>query len=1086
MKSISLSIVLFIFSIIALQAQNLVVNPSFENYTGCPQGPSELDNANNWRDPFTNVNGDTCSTSDFFHACNPLGGLAVGVPANILGTEPAHTGDGYAGIILFEGFVPNLTSCDYIPGLSSSWREYVEGELSQPLVAGQQYCVSFYVSLADGVKWASDDFGVYFSNTLVDVNCTTVQNSVLPFTPQLEYCDSAITETNGWTRLQWTYVASGGEQFITIGNFKDDNSTTVACVNPSAINPYSYYYIDDVSVVPQSCCFASIIEPEESACVTDAQFDLQLTALCGNTAIGTWTGAGIIDAVAGTFDPATAGVGQHEVVFTLDCGFSDTAIVTVNECVDLIACVTPSGDINMVNGTGPYTWSELVDTVDCSACQEIPLFPPCEFPPGCSVVTQEWVSFTTGSIITPMGNWPLRVEDAYENVLVINSLAELLPCENGCFINADVPTQITVCEGDSATAVAVVLGAQGAVQYSWSTTPAQMNDTAFGLAPGSYYTVIVMDDSLCVATDSVLVLDQLCVAPTACLTPFGDMYAEGNGPFVWYEYFDTLDCSACLPEQPPFIPACSFPPGCAVTVQAYQQFATGQFATPTGNWPVKLVDALGDTLIINSLADLNACSQSCFLSVEVPEQAFVCFGQSDAEVTAVASYAIGTPTFSWNTNPVQTAETATGLGAGSYIVTVTDDNSCEASDTVEVLALPPVNLQIQATDSLCLGVNTGVATVVASGGGGSYQYNWNTSPVQTSATATGLGVGTYSVTVTDLFGCSGQISTTIEERGSVEVLVTAGPDVCPDSNEGTATAIASNGNGPYIYSWSSVPVQTGDAVNSLAPGDYEVTATDQDGCQGIGNVTIGSLPGVNADAGMYTTICLGQSTVLVASGGVDYEWSTSEFGATLEVAPDETTLYSVEVTDANGCSGVDTVTVFVVPIPQVSIAEVDSVVCDVQPAFQIVGIPPGGTFSGDGISPEGLFAPLEAGEGMHTITYALESVENCEVDTSIQIRVDAHLCDVITPSIFNPNSTFDGQEDFCGNLPQNNVFSLPCLELYPGNRVIIFDRWGRKCYEEENYHLKPWDGGNQSDGVYYYVVELPNDEPIKGFFHLAR
>jgi hypothetical protein len=152
----------------------------------------------------------------------------------------------------------------------------------------------------------------------------------------------------------------------------------------------------------------------------------------------------------------------------------------------------------------------------------------------------------------------------------------------------------------------------------------------------------------------------------------------------------------------------------------------------------------------------------------------------------------------------------------------------------------------------------------------------------------------------------------------------------------------------------------------------------------------------------------------------------------------------------------------------------------------IIGDPPGGTFSGSGVSASGLFEPLVAGEGEHTITYSFASIGDCEVDTSVVILVDGELCDVTAPSIFNPNSDFEGVSDFCGNVPQNNAFILPCLEWYPGNKILIFDRWGRKCYEQENYHLKPWDGGSHSDGVYYYVLDIPNEEPIKGFFHLVR
>lgn len=233
-----------------LPAQNLVLNPSFETISSCPLGPSELDNAANWSNPFQNLIGDTCSTSDLYNACNPLGAFGTDVPANILGNEPARTGDGYAGIILSERI--SIFGCTSFGG--SNWREYVHGQLSTPLTAGQTYCVTFYASLADAVKYASDDFGVLFSNNALSVSCASLSgNGPLPFSPQLQWTGGIVTSATGWTQLQWSYTASGGEQFITIGNFNDDANTTISCVNANGFNPYAYYYIDDVSVVPGPC-----------------------------------------------------------------------------------------------------------------------------------------------------------------------------------------------------------------------------------------------------------------------------------------------------------------------------------------------------------------------------------------------------------------------------------------------------------------------------------------------------------------------------------------------------------------------------------------------------------------------------------------------------------------------------------------------------------------------------------------------------------------------------------------------------------------------------------------------------------------
>ncbi|MBP9152745.1 MAG: gliding motility-associated C-terminal domain-containing protein, partial [Flavobacteriales bacterium] len=119
--------------------------------------------------------------------------------------------------------------------------------------------------------------------------------------------------------------------------------------------------------------------------------------------------------------------------------------------------------------------------------------------------------------------------------------------------------------------------------------------------------------------------------------------------------------------------------------------------------------------------------------------------------------------------------------------------------------------------------------------------------------------------------------------------------------------------------------------------------------------------------------------------------------------------------------------------------------------------------------------------------YSVMVTDQCLEDATSEVIVQAISCDIIQPNVFNPNSDFGGSTDFCGNIPQNNTFNLPCLNLYPGNTVTIFDRWGRKCYKTDDYHVHPWDGGNQATGTYFYVCELPNGkEAVKGYFQLLR
>lgn len=85
-------------------------------------------------------------------------------------------------------------------------------------------------------------------------------------------------------------------------------------------------------------------------------------------------------------------------------------------------------------------------------------------------------------------------------------------------------------------------------------------------------------------------------------------------------------------------------------------------------------------------------------------------------------------------------------------------------------------------------------------------------------------------------------------------------------------------------------------------------------------------------------------------------------------------------------------------------------------------------------------------------------------------------CTLEVPNVFNPDS----------DSPDNAYFNLVSLGLHPGNNVKIFDRWGRKCYDVNDYHLNPWDGGKESDGVYFWSLERPGYDAESGYVHLVR
>jgi hypothetical protein len=225
------------------RAQNLVINPGFENTSsncGNFGGEGFTTDLLNWDD--ANSNADSCSSPDLFSACNTLPipgfGSPTVMPSSALGYQYSHSGTHHVGIITHS------------PG--NNYREYIQGSTTSPLVAGQSYCVSMYVSLANSMPFATNNIGVRLSSANYQHDaCAANYNNVINQTPQMNYSCSPILDTSAnWVRLQWNYIATGGEQYILIGNFFPTSGTTVVTTGfPGGTQPYAYYFIDDVSIV---------------------------------------------------------------------------------------------------------------------------------------------------------------------------------------------------------------------------------------------------------------------------------------------------------------------------------------------------------------------------------------------------------------------------------------------------------------------------------------------------------------------------------------------------------------------------------------------------------------------------------------------------------------------------------------------------------------------------------------------------------------------------------------------------------------------------------------------------------------------
>ena len=129
-------------------------------------------------------------------------------------------------------------------------RNYLQGRLINRLVSGTKYCITYHVKLAILSQYAVNRLGAYLDDGSIDylqdsISCGLAASTV---TPQLSVT-AIVNDSINWVKVQGSFIASGTEKFITIGNFVDNASTDTIVLNPTTSNPFGIYLLDDVSVI---------------------------------------------------------------------------------------------------------------------------------------------------------------------------------------------------------------------------------------------------------------------------------------------------------------------------------------------------------------------------------------------------------------------------------------------------------------------------------------------------------------------------------------------------------------------------------------------------------------------------------------------------------------------------------------------------------------------------------------------------------------------------------------------------------------------------------------------------------------------
>jgi hypothetical protein len=432
-------------------------------------------------------------------------------------------------------------------------------------------------------------------------------------------------------------------------------------------------------------------------------------------------------------------------------------------------------------------------------------------------------------------------------------------------------TQVNVlCNGNATGSIDLsVSGGTSPYTYSWLGGVTTQDRT--NLAAGTY-SVTVTDANVCTQILSATITQPTALSLTA--TTGNATCGNANG---------SIDLTVSGGTA-----AYTYNWGGGVTTQDRSNILAGTYT-------VTVTDA--NNCIKTLSATVNNTNGPTLTSTQVN---ILCNGNNTGSIDLTVNGGTGPFTYSW-TGGVTTQD-RTGLIAGTYSVTVTDNAACTA--TLAITLTQPLALALTSTqiNVLCNGNANGSIDLSVSGGNGAYTYNWG-GGISTQD-RTNLPAGTYNVTVTDANACSKTLSATITAPAVLLLTETHFNVLCNGAATGSIDLSVSGGTSPYAYNWGG-GITTEDRSDLLS-GTYTVTVTDANACTKTISASISSPSALFLIATQVNVLCNGNATgsinLSVSSGTSPYTYNWGGGISTQDRSNLAAGTYTVTVTDANACT----------------------------------------------------------------------------------------------------------------------------------------------------------------------------------------
>ncbi|MBN2681254.1 MAG: gliding motility-associated C-terminal domain-containing protein, partial [Bacteroidales bacterium] len=711
--------------------------------------------------------------------------------------------------------------------------------------------------------------GLYSVTTTDNEGCTA--SASIPISDEVPGTLSFINVVNntcfGNTNGSATVQITGGDAIATYDwspdGFTGDGTDTYSDLPAGFVN----IMVTDIN----GCVYAGNIEITEPdsieitgvttdvLCFGDCNGEIDLSVIGGTIPYSfAWTGGYLSEDISGLC------ANTYSVTITDDNGCTNTTDFIVNEP---LAPITLS-----LTGTDASCNGENDGTIDLSVSGgTLPL----SFEWSSGILTEDLVGLIAGTYtVTVTDDNGCTASDSY----TINEPTAI--SANATIVNS----HCTLSDGSVALTVS---GGAGGYSYDWSPDGFTGDGTdTYSDLPAGTYDVEITDATGCSITEAYIVTDEdagtlsfIDVQNNPCFgNSLGQATVEITGGAGGYTYLWSVSASSQITQT-------------AINLDANTHFVT--------------------------VTDLNGCQLLGSIEITEPDELIIsltgtdilCNGECTGEIDLTVSG--GTIPYGFVWSNFETTEDLTALCEGTYFVTVTDDNSCEASDNITISQPPlPIDIVLTGTDVNCFGGNDGAIDMTVSGGTAPYTFEW--SNTELTEDISGLIAGIYNVTVTDANGCTAEDSYTINQPDSIEITFTISPSHCGIA-DGSVVAAVVGGTTAYSYDWSPDGF-TGDGTDTysdLSFGNYTIVITDANGCTAsdiasVSDADVGTLNFDSIPASCYG-ICDGEATVNIIGGDAAASWAWGDGQNTQTATGLCAGIASVVVTDINGCGLAGTV-----------------------------------------------------------------------------------------------------------------------------------------------------------------------------------